>query len=41
MKRFDSTTKHTKGTKEGIHRQGAKDAKAGVTRFKTAECQAV
>jgi len=30
---FDFTTKHTKGTKEGIHRKGAKDAKAGFARI--------
>jgi hypothetical protein len=34
------TTKHTKGTKEGIQRKGAKDAKAGKARIKTFERRA-
>jgi hypothetical protein len=34
------TTKHTKGTKEGIQRKGAKDAKAGFARIKTFESPA-
>jgi len=35
------TTKHTKGTKEGIQREGAKDAKAGFARMKTVGSRAV
>jgi hypothetical protein len=34
------TTKHTKSTKEGIQREGAKDAKAGFARIKTFESRA-
>jgi hypothetical protein len=37
----DFTTKHTKGTKFRIQRQGAKDAKAGAARFNTVENRAV
>jgi len=31
------TTKHTKSTKEGLQRKGAKDAKAGFARMKIFE----